>query len=103
MQTVNVKDHLRAVNDQLKAAAAARGDETKAHIQAALSHAQTARAELQTKLQADRANDAANLKQTLGKLDEATAAAKKALDAQGAQVKDHLTASIGAAQAALGK
>ena len=101
MKTLSAKDHLQALNEQLKAAMAAHNDEAKAHIQAALSQAEAARAELQAKL--DRANDASKLHNTLGKLDEATATAKKALDAKGAQVKDHLKASIAAAQAALAK
>jgi len=76
MQTVNAKDHLKAMSDQLKTAVAARDEETTAHIQAALSHAKAAKAELQAKLQAGGANDAASLRKTLAKLDEATAAAK---------------------------
>jgi hypothetical protein len=104
MQTVSAKDHLKALNDQLKAAVAARDEEAKTHILAALSHARAAKAELQAKLQADRANnDVANLHETLGKLDEAAAAAKIALDSKGAQVKDHIKASLVAAQAALAK
>jgi hypothetical protein len=103
MQSTGAKDHLKAFNDQLKAAAATHNEEAKAHIAVALSHAQAAKAELHAKLQADRANDATNLHETLGKLDEATAAAKSALDAKGAQVADHLKTSIAAAQAALAK
>jgi hypothetical protein len=103
MQTTSAKDHLKALNDQLKAAAAARDEEAKAHITAALSHAQAAKAELQAKLQVDHTNGAANLHKTLGKLDEATAAAKSALDSKGAQVQDHLKASVAAVQAALAK
>jgi len=103
MQTVSAKDHLKALNDELKTAVAARDGEAKAHIEVALSHAQAAKAALQAKLQVDHANDAASLQKQLRKLDEATAAAKSALDAKGAQAKEHLTASIAAAQAALAK
>jgi len=100
MQTVSAKDHLKALADELKTAVAARDEDAKTHIAAALSHAQAAKAELQTKLQDDRAKNAAKLHKTLSNLDEATAAAKGALDAKGARVKDHLKASIAAAEAA---
>lgn len=103
MQTTNQKDHLKALNDQLQAAIATHNEEAKAHITAALSHAQAAKTELQAKLRADHATNAASLQKTLDKLNEATAAAKSALSAKGTGVEEHLKASIAAAQAALAK
>lgn len=101
MQTADAKTHLKALNDQLKAAAAAGDQKAKEHIAAALSHAQAAKAELQANLETKRASNAASLQKSLAKLDEATTAAKDALNAKGAEANDRLKASIAAAKAAL--
>jgi DNA invertase Pin-like site-specific DNA recombinase len=97
------KEHLKALHEELKAAAAQSSEATKEHIRAAISHAQAAKAEFRTKLTSEHAKDKVNAEHVLQKLEESTSEAKRAMDAKGAEVGTHLKQSLAAAKAALEK
>ncbi|MBV8196803.1 MAG: hypothetical protein JO263_01600 [Candidatus Eremiobacteraeota bacterium] len=100
-QTQTVKEHLKAFNDQLKAAVDKNDEKAKEHIRTALKHADQAKAELHAYLKADREQTKADAQAALDKLQKATHSAKAAMDAKGADIQTHIKKSLADAKAAL--
>jgi len=100
-QVQTIKARLQVVRDELKAAADKQGEAAKAHVRAAIDHAQATRTELEAKLKDKQTEDHVRLETSLENLKEASRHAKAAIDAKDAEFQDHIKKSIAAAKSAL--
>lgn len=88
--TETLKEHIKAIRDEVKTANSKQGEEAKTAVQNALSHVEKARKELQSRTASDMAQDQADRKKMLEHLQTVATDGAAALKESGANMKTNI-------------
>jgi predicted phage gp36 major capsid-like protein len=100
-QTPSVKDHLRAFNEQIKAAAEKNANDSKDELRRGLQHLDAAKAQVQKDISTDNAIRKQEAQEMLAKIEELAETARRSLNDTGNSLREHIKAIAAKSKSAI--
>jgi DNA recombination-dependent growth factor C len=88
--TQSIKEHIKAIRDEVKTASDKQGEDAKTAVRAALSHLEMARKEIESQVKSDMTQDDADRKKMLDHLQTVASEGAAALKESGANMRTNI-------------